>query len=313
MNPKLTVIIASYNHQEYIGKTLESIENQSFQDFEIIVVDDGSTDQTVEAAKKVSSRAQIYTQENQGVVAARNRGLSMAKGRYICFVDSDDLVLPERFARQAAALDADHELGLVFADALIVDSTGRQIGKFSDVYPVVPGDVAKMLVIHYCFIPIITVMVRASVLNKTGPFRGPGPISDYIKWIEVANISKVYYDPIPLGCWRRHQRSTSKNINPERKHAQTRIELRRILRKYPELRAGVGKNIVKRFSKSYFLTAFSLAAEGNIRRARKYYYKAVKVCPVFLPAWVGLFLSWVPAKGIVTRLHRYTISKKLPW
>lgn len=311
--PKLSVIIASYNHQDYIAETLKSLENQTFQDFEIIVVDDGSTDKTVEVARNFPSRAQIFTQENQGVVAARNRGVSLSQGEYICFVDSDDVVLPERFDRQVAALDSDPELGLVFADALIIDSKGKQVGKLSDVYPVVPGDVDKMLVLHYCFIPMITAMVSAEVLRKAGPFEKPGPISDYMKWIEVAHLSKVYYGPEPLGCWRRHQRSTSKDIDPEKKYTQIRMALKKVLRKYPQLQAGVGKNIVKRFSRSYFLTGFFLAAEGNIKLARKYYYKAVKEYPLSLENWAGLLLTTLPAKNFIMSLHSYVISKKLPW
>ena len=313
MTPKLSVIIASYNHQDYIAQTLESLEKQTFQDFEIILVDDGSTDKTVETAGNFPSRAQIFTQENHGVVAARNRGLGLAKGEYICFVDSDDVVLPGRFERQVTALDGDPELGLVFADALIIDSKGSRIGKFSDVYPVVPGDVAQMLAMHYCFTPMITVMVRAEVLKKTGPFEKPGPISDYMKWIEVAHLSKVYYDPEPQGCWRRHQTSTSKNANKVKSYAKTRMAIKRILRKYPQLQAKIGKKIVKRFSRSYFLTGFWLAADGNIKRARKYYKKAVKVYPRSFENWGGLVLTSLPAKKIVIKLHRYVRSKKLPW
>jgi glycosyltransferase involved in cell wall biosynthesis len=313
VQPKLSVIIASYNHQDYIAETLRSLEEQTFEGFEIIIVDDGSTDKTVEVAKSAQSRAQIHTQENQGVVAARNRGVSLAKGKYICFVDSDDIVLPERFAKQVALLDGDAKLGLVFADALIIDSIGKQIGKFGDVYPVVPGDVAQMLAMHYCFTPMITVMVRADVLRKTGPFEKPGPISDYMKWIEVSHISKVIYNPEPLGCWRRHQASTSKQANKVKSYAKTRTALKRILRKYPALNAEIGKKIIKRYSRSYFLTAFWLAADGNITRARKYYCKAVKLYPRSFENWGGLILSCFPARNLVVRLHRYVRSKKLPW
>ena len=313
MQPKLSVIIASYNHQDYIAETLKSLEEQTFQDFEIIIVDDGSADKTVEVAQNAQSRAQIYTQENQGVVAARNRGIDLAKGKYICFVDSDDVILPERFAKQVALLDGDTELGLVYADALIIDSKGDTIGKFSDVYPVVPGDVAQMLAMHYCFTPMITVMVCADVLRKTGPFEKPGPISDYMKWIEVAHISKVHYDPEPLGCWRRHQASTSKQANKVKSYAKTRAALKRILRKHPTLKAETGKKIIRRYSRSYFLTAFWLAADGNVRRARKYYYKAVKLYPLSFMNWGGLILTYLPAKNLVTRLHRYVRAKKLPW
>ena len=95
MNPKLSVVIPSYNHEDYIAETLKSLEKQTFQDFEVIMIDDGSRDRTVEVAANASSRAQIYIQGNQGVVAARNRGIRLAKGQYICFVDSDDVVLAD--------------------------------------------------------------------------------------------------------------------------------------------------------------------------------------------------------------------------
>ena len=313
MAPKLSVIIASYNHEDYIAQTLRSLEEQSFQDFEIIMVDDGSADRTVEVARDAGSRAQIHTQENQGVVAARNRGVGLAQGQYICFVDSDDLVLPGRFERQVRALDEDPELGLVFADALIINSQGQELGKFGDVYPVIPGDTAEMLALHYCFTPMITVMVRADVLRRTGPFERPGPISDYMKWIEVTHLSGTDYYPEPLGCWRRHARSTSKQANKVKSYAKTRAALKRVLRRYPDLAEQLGKRIVRRYARSYFLTGFWLAADGDIERARRYYAKAVKLCPISLENWGGYLLAYVPVRGFVTGLHRYVRSKKLPW
>lgn len=313
MNPVLSVIIASYNHEDYIARTIASIEGQSFQDFEIIIVDDGSTDKSVEVARGVRSRARIHTQENQGVVSARNRGVTLAKGRYICFVDSDDTILPERFERQVGLLDSDDRLGLVFADALIIDSKDDTIGKFSDVYPVIPGDLAEKLVLHYCFTPMITVMVRADVLKRTGPFEKPGPISEYMKWIEIANVSGSRYDPTPLGCWRRHAGCTSSQTNKVKSYARTRASLKKVLRKCPDLQSRVGKKVVRRFSRSYFLSAFWIAVGGDISRARKYYCKALKLNPRSAENWGGLILTLLPAKKAVVGLHRYVRAKKLPW
>ncbi len=313
MAPKLSVIIASYNHENYIADTLRSIEAQTFDDFEIIMVDDGSPDRTVEVARAVDSRVQIYTQENQGVVAARNRGVEMARGKYICFIDSDDLVLTGRFAKQVPVLDENPDIGLVFADALIVDSQGKPLGKFGDVYPVVPGDTAEMLSLHYCFTPMITVMVRASVLRRTGPFHKPGPICDYMKWIEVAFLSRTHYDPEPLGCWRRHAESTSKKANKVKSYAKTRAALKRVLRKYPELAENLGARIIRRYARSYFLTGFWLAADGDIHRARKYYRKATKLDPMSLQSWAGYFLTFVPPKTAITKLHNHVRTKRLPW
>ena len=313
VNPKLSVIIASYNHQDYIARTLESLEKQTFQNFEIILIDDGSTDKTVEVARNFHSRAQIFTQQNQGVVAARNQGVSLAKGKYICLVDSDDIVLPNRFEKQVAALENDIQFSLVFADALIIDSNGNNIGKFSDVYPVKSGDTAEMLIRHYCFTPNISVMVRTSVLKQTGLFQKPGPTSEYMKWIEIAHLGKTYYDPEPLGCWRRHQESVSKQADKEKSYAGTRIALRKIVNKYPELKEKTKHALIKRFSRSYFLTGFFLAADGNISRARKYYYKAIKTYPASLENIAAVMLISIPSKKLIQKLHSLVKAKKLPW
>ncbi len=313
MAVKLSVVIASYNHQDYIAETLRSLEEQTFQDFEIIMVDDGSSDRTVEVARRTHSRAQILTQPNQGVVAARNRGVSLAKGTYLCFVDSDDVIVPTRFDKQVAVLEQDESLGLVFADAWIIDSGGDRIGRFSDVYPVVPGDVAEMLALHYCFTPMVTVMVRTAVFRQTGPFRKPGPISDYMKWIEVAHVGGARYDPEPLGCWRRHPQSTSKKANKVKSYARTRAALKRIMRTYPDLEAKIGGKMVRRYARSYFLTAFWLAADGRVARARKYYWKAVKLCPLSLTHWGGYVLTLFPMTRVVIGLHSHVRARKLPW
>jgi glycosyltransferase involved in cell wall biosynthesis len=311
--PILSVIIASYNHQDYIVETLKSLEKQTFQDFEIIVIDDGSTDNTVQTIRSFPSRAQLFTQNNQGVVAARNRGVALAAGKYLCFVDSDDVVQPDRFEKQVRLMEQDSGIGMVFADVNIINAAGEIIGKFSDVYPVVPGDIAENLLLYYCFVPMLSVMVRAEVLHKAGPFEKPGPISDYIKWIEVSHISKVRYEPLIAGCWRRHQRSVSKMADKTQTYANIRMTIRRLLRRYPDLRAKLGKRINRRFSKTYFLTGFWLAADGDIERAKKYYCKAIKLHRLSIESWGGLLLTLFPIKAAVTGLHKYVRAKKLPW
>ncbi len=314
MPAALSVIIASYNHENYIEKTLQSIEAQTFQDFEIIIIDDGSTDGTVEAAKRAGSRARITVQENQGVDAARNRGIGLSEGKYICFIDSDDMEQPDRFERQVGRLESDPELGLVFADVLIVDSDDKVIAKMGDVYPVLPGNVAERLITDYCFIPFATVMVRKEIFLRTGLFEAHRQAMGHTKWIEIAHISKTSYDPKPLACWRRHKSNTSRATKKEDYYEWTRIELTKVLDKYPDLRKAVGeKAINKRFARSYFLTGFFMAAEGNIEKARQYYYKAVKTNPYSLMNLGGAALISLPAKGLLTSLHRYVHEKKIRW
>lgn len=314
MPVKLSVIIASYNHENYINKTLQSVENQTFQDFEIIMIDDGSTDSTVDVAKSVSSRAKIITQKNQGVDAARNRGIGLAEGEYVCFIDSDDKEIPDRFERQVKKLDNDPELGLVFADVLIIDSEEKVIAKMSDVYPVLEGNVAERLITDYCFIPFATVMVRRDMFDRTGLFEAHRQAMGHTKWIEIAHISKTYYDPKPLACWRKHKTNTSRATKKEDYYEWTRIELTKVLEKYPDLRQAIGeKAINKRFAKSHFLTGFYLAAEGDINKARHYYYKALKMNPWSLMNLGAAILISLPTKNMTTAFHRHVHTKKFRW
>jgi glycosyltransferase involved in cell wall biosynthesis len=314
MGVKLSVIIASYNHEKYIEKTLKSIEEQTFQDFEIIIIDDGSPDGTVEAAKRANTRAKIIVQENQGVDAARNRGIEMAQGQYMCFIDSDDLEIPDRFERQVKMLDSDPETGLVFADVLIIDSNDKVLNKMSEVYPVLPGDVAVNIIKHYCFIPFATVMVRRDIFLHTGLFNAYRQAMGHTKWIEIAHLSKVAYDSKPLACWRKHTSNTSRATKKEDYYEWTRIELTKVLDKYPDLRQKVGeKAIRKRFAKSHFLTGFFMAVEGDIKKARHYYYKALKMDPLNATNIAGAFFVSLPAKNLITKIHRSVHAKKIRW
>ena len=314
MSVKLSVIIASYNHENFIERTLKSLEEQTFQDFEIILIDDGSTDRTVEMAKKANSRARIFVQQNQGVDATRNRGIELSRGKYICFVDSDDMSAPERFERQIAVMENDPETGLVYSDAYIVNTEDNIIGRFNDVYPVVNGNLAEKLVAHYCFVSIAAVMVRKETFLKTGPFDPTRNAIEYMKWIEIALISKTYYDPSPLAYVRRHETNTSKVIKKKEWSAKTRDALEKILDRYPKLRESVGKRaICKRFSRSYFVSGFYLAYEGNLTEAKNYYWTALKQYPFDPVNWGGVILISLPCRKLIVGIHNFIKKKKLPW
>lgn len=313
MNPLISVVIASYNHEIYIAKTLQSLEKQTFQNFEIILIDDGSTDNTVQEARNSNSRAAIFQQDNRGVVNARNRGIGLAKGKYICFIDSDDVVLPDRFARQVSVLESNPEIGLVYSDAYAIDSNDKILGRFHEVYPVKKGNLDEQLVLHYCFVPIMTVMVRRELLLATGLFENPGYICDYVKWIEIAHISQSYYIPEPLACWRRHTASVSKTTAQEQKYAQIRVALHRILRRYPKLKVKTARRLAVRFSATYFLSGFFIAAGGDIDRAKKYYIKAWKVNPLSLKNMAAVFFIHLPLKKLIIALHHKVKNWKIPW
>ena len=109
---KVSVIIPAYNGDRFIGAAIDSVLQQTARDYEIIVVDDGSTDNTAQVVEQYSD-IRYFRQTNQGVAASRNLGLAAAMGEYIVFLDQDDVLLPHKIASQAALLDRNRELGIV--------------------------------------------------------------------------------------------------------------------------------------------------------------------------------------------------------
>lgn len=114
--PKVSVIIPAYNSALYIRETIDSLFNQTYKDFEIIVIDDGSFDNTKEVLKSYKDKIRFYYQENSGVTKARLHGLNVAHGEYIALVDADDLWLPEKLKIQVEFLDSCTDVGLVFSN-----------------------------------------------------------------------------------------------------------------------------------------------------------------------------------------------------
>lgn len=129
--PTFTVVIPLYNTERYIAETLDSVLAQTFCDFEVVVVDDASTDRgpdIVESYVALDHRVRMVTQENRGLAGARNTGVREARGCYIAFLDADDLWLPEKLELHLAHLEAAPEVGLSFAPSLFIDEWGERLG-----------------------------------------------------------------------------------------------------------------------------------------------------------------------------------------
>lgn len=126
--PKVSVVIPVYNTEAYVGEAIESAREQTLRDIEILVIDDGSTDRSPSVIRKLAdtdSRIQIYTQTNQGVSAARNKGLEYVKGEFIYFLDSDDL-LEKNALEQCYRQCIEHNLDFVFFDAQTINTGNYQ-------------------------------------------------------------------------------------------------------------------------------------------------------------------------------------------
>ncbi|MCS6288427.1 MAG: glycosyltransferase [Nitrospira sp.] len=204
--PRVSVVIPTYNCAKFLGRTIDSALKQTYRDFEIIVVDDGSTDgtQALVAAYKESVRY-VY-QSNQGASAARNAALSRASGEFIAYLDADDLWLPDKLARQVEFLDAHSTCGFVHTEVSVIDEQDTVLHACFNQdtkRPIPQGQCVRDLLLR-SHIQTLTVLERRTAFDDAGKFDLRLPVAqDYLHWISVGLQGYgVGYLPEPLGQYR---------------------------------------------------------------------------------------------------------------
>jgi glycosyltransferase involved in cell wall biosynthesis len=207
--PLVSVVIPAYNAARWIAETLESVLAQTFQDFEVIVVDDGSTDDTAAIVARFA-RARYIRKQSGGPASARNVGIRAAQGEYVAFVDSDDLWSPDKLRLQ---IDLLRQSGVawVYCDAYAFDDeTRRTLFIFSKVRRQYSGDVLGRLFLAD-FIPMPTPVIRRNVLEQMGYFDERGEIQnsaeDWDLWLRIAARYPIGLVNRPLAWYRVHTQS----------------------------------------------------------------------------------------------------------
>ncbi len=182
----VSIIIPAYNQAHYLGAAIASALGQSYGDVEVIVVDDGSTDNTREVVEQIGDpRLRYVYQENQGLSAARNTGIRHACGTYLSYLDSDDLFLPEKVALLLAVMEERPEVGLVAGQAMPVDEAGSPAGALFD--RPLPDD-ARELLLHNP-LHVGSVLVRRSWQEKAGFFdESLRSYEDWDMWLRLARL-----------------------------------------------------------------------------------------------------------------------------
>jgi glycosyltransferase involved in cell wall biosynthesis len=196
----------------YLPEAVDSVLRQTFRDFELIIVDDGSTDHTVEWVLSLTDpRLKLITQKNQGSAAARNRGIAIAQGAYIALFDADDIWELTKLEKQAHFLDAHSSIGLVDTSVVLIDEDGKSTGKV--VTSKAEGDVWKHLV---QFQPVCscdsTPLIRRECFDTVGLFdRDLMFLEDLDWWIRLASHYPFGAIKEPLVKYRQHSGSKSTN------------------------------------------------------------------------------------------------------
>lgn len=292
--PHLSVIIPAFNGQDFIEESVSSILRQSFSDFELLVIDDGSTDQTLKILTKMSrhdSRMRVFSRENKGLVFTLNELLEKSTADLVARMDADDVSLPGRLRSQVEFLDKNPDVVLVGSTIQLIDSKGRYLTTLSQ--PLGNSEIQKNLLQgHTCVTHPAAMFRRKSVMMAGGYRREFYPTEDLDLWLRLGELGKIANISEPLLRYRIHQDSISgKNISTQREAAKkscTEAELRRSM---PESlfeagapwRPGDDKKSQHEFLLRYGWWAYS---NGQMGTSFIYGLKGVRLFPFSRNAWI---------------------------
>ena len=207
MDPKVSICIPTFNRKDYLPETLESIYAQTYKDYEVVVVDDGSTDGTEEMLKEAGYDLRYFWQENAGNAAARNTLLKMARGKYITFLDSDDLFLGDSVQRMVGAMEKESEDVIVYGPYVRIDENGKITGKGKR--KLCSGYATRQL-FETIFIHTYGSMFPKRALEEVGGFDASLPVCpDYDLWLRLSLKYRFVALAEPTSKRRRHRGNIS--------------------------------------------------------------------------------------------------------
>lgn len=209
--PTVSVIIPTYRRSHLVGQAIESVLAQSYTDYEVIVVNDGSTDKTAEVLARFGNKISVVHQRNKGLSAARNAGIRIAQGRYIAFLDDDDLWLPHKLEKQIACLEAHPKIGLVYSDMFCFNENGMLPNTWAKANPGPQVPLLWTLFVRN-FIPVPTVVIRRECLDAVGLFDETlTSCEDYDMWLRIIPKWQVHSINEPLAHYRQSPDSMQNN------------------------------------------------------------------------------------------------------
>jgi len=289
----ISVIIPVYNGEYMIKRAIESVLSQTYRDFEIIVVDDGSTDNTSEVLKPYRDRIGYFYQENRGVAGARNKGIEKSKGEYIAFLDQDDIWLPEKLELQAKYLDGNTDVSMVYSRYWreYEDTGGKKLRPKKKYLE--DGYIYTKVLFRY-LIWIGTVMLRRSCFDVLGKFdTSLVPAEDKDMLLRVAKNYKVGFIEDPLAIHRIRKNSLARHNKLKNLIARERV-------------LNLGFQGLKPWEKFLYFILYRFKHSRHLAKIGKHYLKereyqtskhlysqAIIKYPFRLKYWVGLLKSMV--------------------
>jgi glycosyltransferase involved in cell wall biosynthesis len=314
--PLVTIVIPAYNEAATIGDAINSALQQSFTDFELLVIDDGSSDTTANIAAMVpDARVQVLSFENKGLAASRNRGIRRAAGELIAFLDADDLWTPDKLSSQVEVLRRYPEAVLAYSWTDCIDEDGRFLRHGSHVRA--DGEVYKQLLSRNFIDNGSSPMVRRLAFDEVGLFNEDYPAAeDWDMWLRLAHRYRFACVPSVQVLYRVRSKSLTSDVSQQLECVMT--VLHNGLERLP---ASPERERIKRTvtANIYKYLAIRLVETGNSRQhgvqAGRYWWSFMTTTPVsfhqlgkalVIAGAIVVMLVLPPAQ--FARLRRYTVA-----
>lgn len=216
--PRVSVLIPAFNSAQWIGSAIDSALAQSYRDFEVIVIDDGSIDRTPDVIASYGNHIRCLYQANAGVSNARNQGLRVSTGELIAYMDADDAWYPQKLKCQIEFLDGHPQCGLVHSDVAVIDEHGKIIySRFNqETARPVPSGYCRQALLQRCHIQLPSVVERRKCIEEAGGFdERLMALEDYLHWITVSLKGWAFgyvNEPLAKYRWRRGSVSSDKRL-----------------------------------------------------------------------------------------------------
>ena len=280
--PLVSIVLPTYNCAAFLPHSIGSILAQIYNSYEIIVVDDGSTDNTKEVLYPFMQRIKyILLEQNKGLPTARNIGILSAHGKYIAFIDADDLWLPEKLQTDIEYFETHPEVSMVYSKHLNIDQNGRMLDEASQ-KRLPSGNIFTQLFSEQNFIITSSVVVRKEIFETTGLFYEQlSNCQDWDMWLRIAFYFKVGGINTPLVKYRHNPHSLSKNRNNVLKYQKMVID--KIYSNFKDKENGINEKLYKkRLASHYAKVGRYYLRMGDKNRANENFGLSLKNDPLNL-------------------------------
>jgi glycosyltransferase involved in cell wall biosynthesis len=291
-NPRVSVVMCVYNADRFVAETIRSVLAQTFGDFEFIIVNDGSTDQTLailRAFEQQDQRIKIISRANKGIAASANEGIAASRGQFIARHDSDDISFPTRLEKQVAFLDANPDVVAVGAQMQVTDPYGLPLDQTR--FPTDHSGIERELLRGSGWtMPQPVATFRRDAFERAGRYRLEYSNSEDLDlFLRLATVGKLANLPEVLVSWRRHLQS----VNHARGDAQSAMKRHIIADAYKARGLPVPADLEKTLAytrplpawKQLCMWGWQALRGGNAKIARSHAWDAIKHRPTSAEAW----------------------------